>query len=120
MIISTRLEESIFEFRIFHELCTVCGREIMRNLKTALVNIIPDIECKFLDGDIGKLFFTSELFENEAKDSNDLGKNYKPLSEVIIDIFPELDGMVFDDCIFLNRDQQEEIKKNLISLKKRD
>ena len=118
MIISTRVEESIFEYHIFHELCTVCGREIMRNLKTALVNIIPDIECKFLDGDIGKLFFESDGFSLEVEDADDIEKNYKTLSQIIVDIFPQLNGIVFDDCIFLNRDQQEEVKGCLRKLKK--
>jgi len=65
------------------------------------------------------LFFECDNFEFEAISSEDIEKNYKTLSEVIVEVFPDLDGLVFDDRIFLNRRLQARIKKSLKDLKER-
>lgn len=118
MISARNIDEAIFELKLFIEISKKYAGEILDELKKAVSKSIPDVKTKFLDGDPGKLFFECDDFEFEATSSEDLEKNYKTLSQVITEAFPEIDGKVFDDCIFLNRDQQEEVKGYLCKLKK--
>lgn len=101
--------------------------EIASMLIAAIRFVIPDIKTYVADGEQsvfisitgpGAIFFDSDLILAEPGGGEDLEKNYKTLSQVITEAFPELDGKVFDDCIFLNRDQQEEVKGYLCKLKK--
>jgi len=96
--------------------------EIASMLIAAIRFVIPDIKTYVADGESitgpGAIFFDSDLILAEPGGGEDLEKNYKTLSQVITEAFPELDGKVFDDCIFLNRDQQEEVKGYLCKLKK--
>jgi len=92
--------------------------EIASMLIAAIRFVIPDIKTKVADGEQWAIFFDSDLILAEPGGGEDLEKNYKTLSQVITEAFPELDGKVFDDCIFLNRDQQEEVKGYLCKLKK--
>ena len=101
--------------------------EIASMLIAAIRFVIPDIKTYVADGEQsdfisitgpGAIFFDSDLILAEPGGGEDLEKNYKTLSQVITEAFPELDGKVFDDRIFLNRDQQEEVKGYLCKLKK--
>jgi len=92
--------------------------EIAFMLIEAIKFVIPDIKTYMVDGEQWAIFFDSDLILAEPENGEDLEKNYKTLSQVVIEIYPDLDGKVFDDCIFLNRDQQEELKGYLRKLKK--
>ena len=119
MISARNIDEAIFELKLFIEISKKYAGEILDELKKAVSKSIPDVKTKFLDGDPGKLFFECDDFEFEATSSEDIEKNYKTLSEVIVEVFPELDGLVYDDRIFLNRRLQAKIKKSLKDLKER-
>jgi len=117
-MISTRnIDEAIFELKLFIQIANKYAGEIIDELKKAISKYIPDIDGCVDSGKSGKLFFESEHFRFEASGADDLITNFKPLSTIIAEVFPELDGLVFDDRIFLNRRLQAKIKKSLKELK---
>ncbi len=117
MISARNIDEAIFELKLFLKIADKYAGEIVYEITKAISKYIPDIDGHLDSGSPGKLFFESEDFCFEASGADDIINNFKPLSTIIVEVFPELDGLVFDDRIFLNRRLQSKIKKSLKDLK---
>lgn len=117
MISARNIDEAIFELKLFLKIADKYAGEIVYEITKAISKFIPDIDGYLYFGNPGKLFFESEDFEFRCHGGDDLEANFKPLSELITEVFPQLEGMVYDDRIFLNRRLQSKIRRSLKELK---